>query len=137
MIREMFYLGDNREWAVALYCNIKTDDELDEVEDALVRLGMREGKAMEARMELEYPNTGFTFTSFSKKFTVICVSHAVSHEELFDSISHETKHATEHISSYYGIDPKSEKSAYLQGEISRQMYKVVAMSICPHCRKEY
>lgn len=46
------------------------------------------------------------------------------------------KHAVEHISSYYGVDPKSETAAYLQGEIARNLFPAVAMAVCPRCHNE-
>lgn len=65
-----------------------------------------------------------------------CCCEAVSPEELYDTITHETKHVVEHISSFYDVDPKSEEAAYLQGEISKKMFPAVAMAVCPKCHNE-
>lgn len=62
------------------------------------------------------------------------ISKATSAEEMYDTIQHELKHLTEHIGEYYGLDPKGEKSAYLQGELGRQMFPAAAIVICPNCR---
>lgn len=56
--------------------------------------------------------------------------------EMFDSIVHELKHLVEHISNYYGLDPKEELAAYLQGEVGRQMFPAAALVMCPHCGGE-
>ena len=50
--------------------------------------------------------------------------------------SYETKHAVEHISSYYDVDPKSEQAAYLQGEISKKLFPAVAIAVCPKCHNK-
>ena len=49
---------------------------------------------------------------------------------MFNSIVHELKHLVEHVSSYYGLNPKLELAAYLQGEVGRLMFPVVAEVIC-------
>jgi hypothetical protein len=48
---------------------------------------------------------------------------------------HELKHCVEHISDYYGVNPKSETAAYLQGEIARNLFPAVAMAVCPKCHE--
>ena len=52
---------------------------------------------------------------------------------MYDSVAHEKKHAVEHISNYYGVDPKSEQAAYLQGELSKQLFPAIALAVCPKC----
>ena len=37
------------------------------------------------------------------------------------------------IGGFYGVDPKSEEAAYLQGEMSRKMFPAVALAVCPKC----
>lgn len=67
--------------------------------------------------------------------SIIVISHASSSEQMFDTIVHEIKHLTEHISNYYGIDPKEELAAYLQGEVGRNMWCAASMVLCPICNK--
>lgn len=57
-------------------------------------------------------------------------------EELFDTIIHEIRHATDHIGEYYGLKGRGEDSAYLQGEISKRLFPAVAMAVCPKCHEE-
>jgi hypothetical protein len=52
---------------------------------------------------------------------------------MYDTIQHELKHVVEHISEHYNVDSRSERAAYLQGEIARQMFPAAAMCVCPHC----
>jgi hypothetical protein len=97
----------------------------------LLAAGCDEYKADEAISVLSMWNKGFTFTNFADHLTIVCISKATSAEQMYDSIAHEQKHIVEHISEYYGVDPKGETAAYLQGEIGRQIFPVVAMLICP------
>lgn len=71
--------------------------------------------------------------SKSKTETVMVISHATDAEQMYDTIQHETRHAADNIGEYYGLPPRGEESAYLQGEISRKMFVAAAMSVCPKC----
>ena len=84
-------------------------------------------------MVLSRKNNGFTFTDLEGQYTLMFASETTSAEEMFDTITHELKHTTEHISGYFGVDPKSEEAAYLQGEIAKKMFPVVAIAVCPKC----
>ena len=53
--------------------------------------------------------------------------------QMFDTIVHEMKHLAEHVGEYYGVDSREELSAYLQGEVGRNMWPAAAMVLCPKC----
>ena len=114
------------------YYNIGIND-VDSVAGDLIASGADRKTVEEFTEVLSGVDCGFTFTNTREHVTVICIGRASSYEELFSTITHEIKHATEHIGGYYGVDPNSEESAYLQGEIAKNMYKAVAMCICPKC----
>ena len=40
---------------------------------------------------------------------------------MYEDAHHGLKHATEHIGEFFGVDCSGEESAYLQGEIARNM----------------
>lgn len=135
MIQQGFHIGDRDWWIMALY-DIKTDEDYEEAEDTLIAAGQKPAYAQKVINELMWPNTGYTYTKFGDHLSIVLVSHATSYEQMYDTVQHETKHLTEHISSYYGVNPKSEEAAYLHGEIARQMYKAVALAVCPKCNYE-
>lgn len=135
MIKQGFYIGD-RDWYVMVYYNINTDEDLDEITEALIASGQKAAYAQRVVNELMWPNTGYTLTKFGDHFTLICISQATSLDELYNTISHEVRHAADHIGSYYHISARGEESAYLQGEISRNMYEAVALLICPKFNQE-
>ena len=134
MVRQGFYVG-RRKWYVMAYYNVATKDDLGEVEETLLAAGCPEKDVAEALRMLSQHNSGMTFTNFADHLSLAFISKATSAEEMYDTIQHELKHLTEHIGGYYGVDPESETSAYLQGEIGRQMVPAASIVICPKCRK--
>lgn len=126
MIAQGFDLGD-KDWYVEAYYNVYTDEDIVKIQDILSIFGCDQ----DIYDLMSRPNTGYTFTNFKKKSTIILVSHTQSPEQMYDTIQHELKHVVEHISEYYDVNPKSETAAYLQGEIARQMFPAAAMAVCP------
>lgn len=80
---------------------------------------------------LSEPDTGYTYTDYDGRFTLAFVARGSSPEQFYDTVQHEQKHIVEHIGTYFGVDPKSEESAYLQGEVGRMLFPSVAAIICP------
>lgn len=134
MIKQGFHIGE-RDWWVMVYYRIEAFN-LPEVKELLLASGCPESDVAEACDVLALPNTGFTFTNFGSHATVMLVSKTTGTEEMFDSIVHELKHLTEHISEYYGLDAKEELSAYLQGEVGRKMWPAAALALCPRCAED-
>ena len=135
MIQTGFYIGD-RDWWIMATLDIKGREDLNEVYQALLSCGCPNDEAQKACMVLSRKNSGYTLTSYDGGYTLIFASETSSPDEMFDTIIHEIKHAVEHISSYYDVDPKSEEAAYLQGEISRCIFPAVALVVCPKCHNK-
>lgn len=129
MIRQGFYIG-NRDWWVMAYYNIEHDD-IGEIADVLIASGARTDMVNDACDVLKSPNTGFTFSNLTDHASVICISAATSYDELFDTINHECFHVVQHICEFYDVSVKGETAARLMGELSKKMYKAVALAICP------
>lgn len=136
MIQQGFSLGD-RDWYIMCAYDIRTKRDLSEVRRTLLAAGCEESKADEALWVISMWNKGFTYTNFRDHLTIICISKATSAEQLYDSVQHELKHVVEHLSEYYGVDPKGEEAAYLQGEVARLMYPAAAILMCPRCNHGY
>ena len=112
--------------------DVRSRHDLREVRKTLLSAGCPSYMVDEACLVLSMWNKGYTFTNFRDHLTVSFISKATSNEQMYDTISHEQKHIVEHISEYYGVEPKSEEAAYLQGEIGRQMFPAAAIVICPN-----
>lgn len=136
MIKQGFYIGDEAWWMMCYY-DVCGEGDLREIEGVLMSAGDTDERIAKAMRVLSGTNCGYAYSNFSLRTTVIATSRTTSPEELFVSIVHEIKHATEHIGEYYNVNPKGEESAYLQGEIGRNMYKAAALLLCPKCNKEH
>ena len=132
MVQTGFYLGRN-DWWIMASIGIEDREDLRDVYEALLSIGAPDYKAQEVCMTLSQPNTGYTYTNYDGHYTLMFVSRATSDAQMYDTIDHEKKHVVEHISDYYGVDPKSEEAAYLAGEIGRLLFPAVAYVLCPRC----
>ena len=135
MIQTGFWIGEHDWWIMANF-NISGEKDLNEVYEALLACGCPDDEAQKACIVLSRKNNGYTFTDLDAQYTLMFASETTSAEEMFDTITHELKHAVEHISGYYGVSPKSETAAYLQGEIARNLFPAVAIAVCPKCHNE-
>lgn len=135
MIQTGFWIG-RRDWWIMANLNISGEKDLNEVYRALMACGCPDDEAQKACIVLSRKNSGYTFTDMEGHYTLMFASKADTPEQLFDTYDHELKHCVEHISSFYGVDSKSETAAYLQGEIARNMFPAVAMAVCPRCHNK-
>lgn len=108
------------EWLILCMYDVSREDRGDVLE-TLLSAGCPYENANEAVSVLGEGNTGYTFTSFERRMTVMVISRCDSPEQMYDTAQHELKHATEHIGEFFGVDCSGEESAYLQGEIARNM----------------
>lgn len=132
MIKQGFTIGDDA-WYCTVWYDIRTVSDLGKIYSALIKAGCPDYRAREACMVLSQWNKGYTFTDYDNGHTLTFIGKATSLDEAYDTIAHERKHIVEHISSAYGVDPKSENAAYLQGEVGRQMFPAIALLVCPMC----
>ena len=131
MVQTGFWIG-NRDWWVMASLGVD-DGDLRDVYEGLRSVGLPERKVREVCDALSEPNNGYTYTDYDGKYTLIYASRATSAEQMFDTIEHELNHAVEHISTYYGVDPKSEEASYLAGELGRLLWPAAAYVLCPAC----
>ncbi len=135
MIKQGFAIG-NFKWYVMCFYNIATEENLREVNEALRAQGVDINQREKATEILKKPNTGYTHTDMANHSTIICVAQFSEYPELFSTIAHEIRHATNHIAEYYNVPLDSEDAAYLEGEIARNVYKAIALIICPKCNHD-
>lgn len=134
MVQTGFWLG-RRDWWVMATFDIDGERDLNEVYESLLSVGVSDYRAQEICRTLSQPNNGYTYTDYDGKYTLIYASRATSAEQMFDTIEHELNHAVEHISTYYGVNPKSEEASYLAGELGRLIWPAAAWVLCPRCRE--
>jgi len=134
MVTTGFYLYD--EWWIMASLDISEREDIADVYKSLLACDCPDYEARKACMVLSSPNSGYTFTDTEGKYTLIFVSKATSPDEAYNTISHEIRHAADHIGKYYGMEARGEDSAYLQGEIAKKLFPAVAMVVCPICHNE-
>lgn len=134
MTQHYFSIGEDA-WGVVVCYDIGRED-LEEIGSLLSELGAKPLKIEQALRVISTVNSGFTYTNYDKRMSLMCIGAATSEEQYFDSVLHEVKHLVEHISTYYGVSSKGEPAAYLQGEVGRQIYRGTPRLICPECGKE-
>ena len=66
-------------------------------------------------------DTGFIYSSFYKKFSLIVIHKASSIGEFVNTFEHEKNHLEMHICEALDINPYSEEAAILSGELAMQM----------------
>lgn len=132
MIQTGFWIGE-RDWWIMATIGIRGERDLNEVYQALMACGCPDDEAQKACMVLSRKNCGYSFTDLEGQFTLMFASETDSAEEMFDTIVHEVRHATDHIGAFYGLKERGEDSAYLQGEIAKRLFPAVAMAVCPKC----
>ena len=74
-------------------------------------------------------NTGFTYTNFNKRKSIVGISEVSSQEQFFNTLVHEAKHVQSHICKYYNIKEDSEDTAYLIGYIIQKCIKFLSTRI--------
>lgn len=119
MRRQDFTITDTGWWITVFHG--ATPDKLGEVAASLIDAGEGTRKTAEAIWVLQKPNTGYTYTNFDNKRGVSVIGRATSDRQYANTFTHELKHIVEHLSTYYGVDPKSEQAGYLQGYIGARM----------------
>lgn len=118
------------DWWVMAYYNVRSEEDLEDVGNALKTVGLDKELIIDAIRVLSTPNSGYTLTINKLSTSIVVLSTATNRKEFFDTFAHELKHLTEHIGSAFGFDSESEDSAWLQGEISGCMYKVIRTLMC-------
>lgn len=70
-------------------------------------------------------NSGFCYTDYYTRATLICLSVMTSKYEFFNTVVHELKHYQTHVCEYYNIAENSEEAAYLIGDTAEKLYKAL------------
>lgn len=135
MITQDFYLP-KYDWHVRVYYAVTTYWR-DRILRNLYHIGCRGVELVRARENLTdgLMNTGITYSNMSKGETVMVISLTSSPAEFLNSWEHEKKHLARHVEQAFGIDPYSEKAAYLEGGIAKKMFPVAKNFLCEHCRE--
>lgn len=78
-------------------------------------------------------NFGTTITDSENRKTIIIIGASTSAEQFADTWQHEIFHSTIHLSDSLDIDLRSERSAYIAGEIAKITSVVASNYMCRKC----
>ena len=86
------------------------------------------------KMREDKMDTGFTYSSYATKQSVVVIGKQSSGAEFLNSFCHELRHLTDDIASVLDYPMKGEKVAYLTGDIALEVADIVCMMCCDRCR---
>lgn len=69
-------------------------------------------------------DVGFTYTTPSRRTSIVGIAPTSTQEQLLNTIVHEAKHVQSHICEYYNVPEDGEQAAYLIGYIVQNMHRV-------------
>lgn len=76
------------------------------------------------------PNTGFIYSNYEDRQSLIVIGKATSAEQLLNTISHEVNHLEEHIGKVCNVEANSEEACHLVGYVMQRMGAVFKKIIC-------
>ena len=135
MIIQNVYLSDYN-WNIKVYYAVSsyyTEEILEELLKYNPTIDEYYG-VMSVVSDFKY-NTGFTFTDYTQKRSLVIIGLTTSPSEFQNTFDHEKGHLATHIAQYYNIDPYGEDFQYLTGDIGKQLFPVAKKFLCKHCRE--
>ena len=110
------------DWNVVVYYTV---DEKQKTEIVTELKGLQPDKETFEKLERNLMNseldTGFIYSSFYKKFSLIVIHKASSIGEFVNTFEHEKNHLEMHICEALDINPYSEEAAILSGDTAMQI----------------
>lgn len=120
-LRQQFKIG-KYDWDVVIYYTV---NEKQKAEIITELKELQPNKETFERLERNLINqeldTGFIYSSFQKKFSLIVIHKASSIGEFVNTFVHEKNHLEMHICEALDINPYSEEAAILSGETAMQI----------------
>lgn len=135
MIVGEFYLKNYGNWHVKFFLAVSTyytDDIIDELE--YIECEPNNIRKAYENLSSRQVNTGLTYTNSHLHESIMVIGLASCGEQFVNSLVHESKHLEAHIGKALGLDPYSEDTAYLAGDIAQKMYRFTDKLTCHKCR---
>lgn len=136
MIIQDIYL-DEYDWEIRVYYAVNdyyAKEILKELEEYNPTIS--EYETIKNLMENYEYNTGFTFTNYQQKCSLVVIGLTTCPAEFQNTFDHEKGHLAVHIAQYYNIDPYGEEFQYLVGNIGKLLFPIAKNFICEHCYSE-
>lgn len=126
------------DWLVQVFYHV-TCFWTDEILDCLRNIGCPPDKLEEAYQNLTACklNTGLTYSNYHFRESVMVIGKTSSYREFVNSLFHESRHLTDHISVALELEVGGEPIAYLAGDIGASIADEIKLFICDcRCHKD-
>ena len=134
MIHKEIYIPE-AEWLVHMYFALDTFY-IDDIMENLYHIGCDSQRAKQAyeNMMADKKNTGFTYSNYRNRESVMVVSKTTSASEMFNTTIHELVHLASHIAHACDYEPTGETIAYIIGDLAKEIYPDISHLLCEECR---
>lgn len=111
---------DKYNWTIIIYYTTN-NEEKQEIIDMLEGYNCVDSTLESIKINLNNAtlDTGFTYSSYSKQYSIIVIHRASSIGEFINTFEHEKNHLEMHICEALDINPYSEKAAHLSGDLAQ------------------
>ena len=123
------------DWNVCMYFALDTYY-VEDIMQSLCDIGCDSQRAKQAyeNMIADKKNTGFTYSNYRNRESVMVVSKTTSASEMFNTTIHELVHLASHISLACDYEPTGETIAYIIGDLAKEIYPDISHLLCEKCR---
>ena len=134
MIHKKLYIPESK-WFVHMYFALDTFY-IDDIMENLYHIGCDGERARRAyeNMIADKKNTGFTYSNYRNRESVVVISKTTSAAQFFNTTRHEVKHLSSHIAKACGYDEEGEEIAYIVGDLAETIYPDISHLLCEECR---
>ena len=131
MIHERLYI-EKYDWVADCFFEVRGVDDASHILSLLQAIGTSRSVYQRARRHLMSGkrDTGFTFSSYSIRESVVIIGETSSHEEALNTFSHELRHLADDIMKASDMPLHGEPAAYLTGDIAMALFTSVVKVIC-------
>ena len=123
------------DWNVCMYFALDTYY-VEDIMQSLCDIGCDSQRARQAyeNMMADKKNTGFTYSNYRNRESVMVVSKTTSASEMFNTTIHELVHLASHIAHACDYEPTGEAIAYIIGDLAKEIYPDISHLLCEECR---
>lgn len=123
------------DWTVQMYFALDTYY-IEDIMQSLCDIGCDSERARQAyeNMSADKKNTGFTYSNYRNRESVMVVSKTTSASEMFNTTIHELVHLASHIAHACDYEPTGEAIAYIIGDLAKEIYPDISHLLCEECR---
>lgn len=125
------------DWNVCMYFALDTYY-VEDIMQSLCDIGCDSQRAKQAyeNMMADKKNTGFTYSNYRNRESVMVVSKTTSAEEFFNTTVHELTHLASHIANACQYEPTGETIAYIIGDVAKEIFPDIRHLLCECCRNK-